>query len=111
MPNVPRSPGAIVRAADERWQEAWLAAHDPAPAENLARATRALKKTYGLAAFSDARLLALAQLSIARMQLKRAHEALTDPKRKRQTWLCADVRRAAETVTALARRAAKDEGR
>jgi len=111
MPDVPRSPGAMVRAADERWQAAWLAAHDPAPAENLARATRALKKTHGLTEFPDARLLVLAQLSIARMQLKRAHEGLTDPKRKRQTWLCADVRRAEETVTALARRAAKDGAR
>lgn len=58
---------------------------------------------------ADGRLRAIVELSIARIHLARATEALHDPKRARQSWLCADVRRAHETIEQLSKRAAKGD--
>jgi len=106
---VSSSPGAIVRAADERWQTAWLTAIDPTPAAHLARASKSLKVVYGLPVPTDERLRAIAELSIARLHLTRAQAALHDPKRKRQAWLHSDIGRAADSVDALAKRAARGQ--
>ena len=107
VPNLSRSPGARVRAADERWQAAWLAANDPAPATLLARAQKSLKRVHGWPAQPDDRLRAVVELAIARIHLARAVEALHDPKRRRQSWLWADVQRAEKTVEALGTRTGK----
>ena len=107
VPDVLRAAGRTVRATDERWEAAWLAAIDPAPSARVARAAKAVRLVSGQPPASDQRLLAIVELQIARIHLARAQSALHDPSRKRQAWLFCDVQRAEKTIDRLAHREAR----
>lgn len=107
MPGLLRAAGRTVRATDERWKAAWLAALDPAPGARLARAAKAVRLVHGRPPATDQRLRAIVELQIARVHLARAQEALQNPTAKRQGWLFSDVRRAGEGLDALTKRAAR----
>lgn len=109
VPSLSRSAGRALREADERWTAAWLAAIEPTPAETVASASKNLRKLHGWPVPGDRMLRAIAQLAIARVHLARAEAELHDPKRARQSWLCADVRRAQQMVAQLSKRAAKGD--